>query len=306
MDNITLKDQWNKIKDNWLIVLIVVIVFLFMFGGNLFGSTLGRTLSVSKVDSLGIVAESVAYDQGYFPPPSSGDFAPEVEERKITKTTNIATEVERGKFKDAESKVLNIVKSSDSILLNQNSRKTGKGRKSYYTGSYSIKVDTTKYDSVVSQLKDIGEVTSFNENTQDITAVFENLNDRSATEKARLARFEKLLDESTRVEDKIQLTDRIFNMERTIKYLEDSLKNQGLRVEYSTISLTLNEERSDYVNVVFVKISELIKGFVGSLNLLLKFIFYIIPWAIAYYLIRFIIRFIKRKIQPTGKIVKKI
>lgn len=305
MNYITLKDQWNKIKDNWLIVIVVVIVFLFMFSGNLFGS-LGRSLSVSKMGSLDMAAESLAYDRGYYPPASSGDFAPEVEERKITKTTNIATEVERGEFKDAESKVLNIVKSSDSILLNQNSRKIGKDRKSYYTGSYSIKVDTTKYDSIVSQLKDIGEVTSFNENTRDITAVFENLNDRIATEKARLARFEKLLSESTRVEDKIQLTDRIFNMERTIKSLEDSLENQGLRVEYSTIYLTLNEERSDYVNVVFVKISELIKGFVGSLNLLFKFIFYIIPWAAAYYLIKFIIRFIKRKTEPAGKIVKKI
>jgi len=47
----------------------------------------------------------------------------------------MATDVERGTFKQAESKVKNIVTSSNSFLLNQNSNRYGKDKKSYYTGS---------------------------------------------------------------------------------------------------------------------------------------------------------------------------
>ena len=51
-----------------------------------------------------------------------------------------------------------------------------------------------------------------------------------------------MLTEATAVSDKIELSDRIFNQERTIKYFEDQLKNAGTRVEYSTLYVTLTEK----------------------------------------------------------------
>jgi len=267
-------------------------VLIFLSGGNLFTGSISQ---VSKSFSPGIATESLALaDSGFYPSPSTG-FAPDVLERKIVKSTSIATEIDRGSFKESESKVLDIISNSDSILLNQNVNRYGKDKKSYFTGRYTIKVDTTKYDSVISQLKDIGEVTSFNEGQDDVTGRFEDLNIELEAEKEKLARFQQLFDEGADVEFKIQLTDRIFNQERRIKYLEDSLENIDIRVDYSTISLTLNEERSDYANIVFVKFSELVKSFVGSINLLFKFFFTIIPWVIAFFAIKFIWRLLRRR-----------
>lgn len=244
---------------------------------------------------MDVATESLATaERGFYPTPSA-DFAPDVLERKIVKTTSIATEVDRGSFKDAENKVLSIVTSSESILLNQNANKIGKDKKSYFTGRYTIKVDTTKYDSVVSQLKGIGEVTSFNERQDDVTGRFEDINIELEAEKEKLARFQQLFDEAEVVEFKIQLTDRIFNQERRIKYLEDSLENIDLRVEYSTITLTLNEERSDYANIVFVKFSELVQRLVSSFNSLLKLLFYLVPWVIGFFIVKFIYGIIKRR-----------
>ena len=73
----------------------------------------------------------------------------------------------------------------------------------------------------------------------------------------------------------------IFDQERTIKYLEDSLKNIDKQVDYSTIYVTLNEKQSEYANIVFVKFSELVKRFVGSINSLLTLIFVVVPYAVA-------------------------
>jgi len=66
-------------------------------------------------------AESAVYGGGY---PTRGyaeqDFAPEVEERKIIKTTSMSSEVDRGTFGAAVLNLKNIIDSSDSFILNEN------------------------------------------------------------------------------------------------------------------------------------------------------------------------------------------
>lgn len=286
----TIKEQFQRIKENWLIVLLLAVV-LVLFMGLPATETLqqafpsaggyGRDGDYAYAESgiadkmgIGIMPSPMYYDNG---------FAPEEADRKITKTASLASEVERGEFKEAESKLKAIVKATDSFLLNENAQnyEFDNGRRSYYSGTYTIKVEEGKYDAVVSQLKEIGEVTSFSENSDDITEQFVNLESELTAEKERLARYKEMLAQATSVEDKIQLSDRIFNQERTIKYLEEQLKNTGERVEYSTVYVTLTEEQSEYVDAVLVTFSELITRFVASVNALLKLVVGLIPYALA-------------------------
>jgi len=225
------------------------------------------------------------------------NFAPEVTDRKITKTTNLATEVARGTFKDSETKLKSIVTSSESFLLNENVYKydTGVARRSYYSGNYQIKVETGKYDPVIVQLKEIGEVQSFSENSDDITGRYTNLKSELDAEKEKLKRYQQMYDDAIIIADKIDLSDRIANQERTIKYLEDALENMDNRVDYSTIYFTMTEKQSDYANIVFVKFAELVSSFVNSFNNLFRFVFWIIPWAIAVLIVGFVWKRFKKK-----------
>lgn len=280
----TIKEQFQKIKENWLIVLLLTIVLVLFMGlpvtetlqQGVFQTTgYGRDYAESAVaGKMGIGMPSPIYDSG---------FAPEVADRKITKNAYLTSEVERGTFKDAESKLKGIVKTADAFLLNENAQKYeyGDGRRSYYSGTYTIKVEEGKYAAVVTQLKEIGEVASFSESADDITEQFVDLESELASEKERLARYKQMLSEATTVEDKIQLSDRIFNQERTIKYLEEQLKDTGNRVEYSTIYVTIAEKQSEYVDAALVKFSELVTRFVNSLNNLLELIVGLIPYAVA-------------------------
>ncbi|MBU0471421.1 MAG: DUF4349 domain-containing protein [Nanoarchaeota archaeon] len=292
-----LKDQFFKLKDNWLVILLVVVVLgaSSLFGGGSGGLMKSANYALSNYDSMA-VSESAYYDGGrsYMPSPQQ-DFAPDVEERKITKTASLSTEVERGSFFDSDAKAKAIIKSSDSYLLNQNSNLYGTGLNSYRSGYYSIKVETDKYDSVLIQLKEIGEVKSFNENALDITGSYTSVELELAVERERLKRYESMFDEAKEISDKIELNDRIFNQERTIKYLEDSLTNLDRKVDYSTISFTINEKRSGYANVVFVKFADLVKSFVNSVNSLFKLIFVLFPWAVAAFLLWLISKLFKRK-----------
>ncbi|MBR9691057.1 DUF4349 domain-containing protein [Candidatus Woesearchaeota archaeon] len=282
-----LKKQLLKLKDNWLLILLFLIL-LFAVSGSSFLLT-PFTSTASKMLAGGFAADEamemgIASRSSYYPSPvyGNGDFAPEVEVRKIIKTSSLSTEVKRGEFKQNEDKLKNIVVSSDSFILNENVNLYGKGSKAYYRGSYHLKVDTDKYDSVVTQLKEIGEVTSFNENSNDVTGQYVSLEDQLKLEKDRLKRYQDILDDAERIEDKINLNNYIFNQERTIKYIEDRINNLDKRVEYTTISFSMSEKQSEYVNVAVVKFSALIKNLVGSFNLLLKAVFWLFPWLILF------------------------
>jgi hypothetical protein len=143
-----------------------------------------------------------------------------------------------------------------------------------------LKIETGKYDSIVTQLKDLGEVQSFSENQNDLTGQYTNNQVEIAAAKSRLERYQQLYKDAKDVNEKLSVSDRIFDQERTVKYLDDMSKNIDQRVEYSTVYFTITEKRSDYADVVFVKFSELIQKLVASLNSLLSFVFWILPWAL--------------------------
>lgn len=282
----TIKEQVQRIKENWLIVLLLAIV-LVLFMGLPAVETIQQGMFQTSGGDYAESAISSKMGFGMPGPIYSDSFAPEVADRKITKTTSMTNEVKRGTFQDAESKLKSLVKTADALLLNENAQKYdyGDGRRTYFSGSYTIKVEEEKYSAVVSQLKEIGEVTWFNENSDDITGQFVSLEAELQAEKERLTRYKQMLAEATVISDKIELSDRIFNQERTIKYLEEQLKNTGNRVEYSTIYVTITEKQSEYVDAVLVKFSELVTKFISSVNALLKLMVGLIPYAIAVILV---------------------
>ena len=280
------KEQLLRLKENWLIAILLLLLFFALSGGNNLISGLFGNAAYSM--TKGVASESAIYqEKAYYPYPSQ-DFAPGVEERKITTTGTLSTEIKRGTFEESESKLKGIISSSGSYLLNENAQKYGTGRKAYRQGNYQIKVESGKYDSVVSQLKEIGELSSFSQNAEDVTGSYTDAEIELQAEKERLARYMSMYDEAKEVSDKIELNDRIFNQERTVKYLEDSIKNIDQRVDYSTIYFTMNEKQSEYANIVFVKFSELVRNLIGSFNALIGLLFTLAPWAIALLLINFI------------------
>ena len=293
--NMGINDQLNKLKDNWLLIVLVLVVMVFMSGGNNLISNTRYAMDsyaggIAEMADYGYAEKSVAYYPGY-----NDNFAPEAEERIVTKTSSMSTEVERGKYKSSESVLKSIVIASKGFILNENVNQHDEGWKAYYSGYYTIKVPTESYASVLSQLKEIGEVKSFNENAADVTGRYTDLNTQLETEKARLARYEEMYEGAEDIEDKINLNDRIFNQERTIRYLENAIDNIDKRVDYSQISFSMTEKRSGYANIYFVKFSALTKNLVDSTSNLLRFLFSILPWAVVFLIGRFVWKRLKKR-----------
>ncbi len=299
----TLQEQWKTMKNNWLIVLILIVMAIFFSAGDELLSAVSSSggYAGDYGESVGMMAESIGYapsrmmKSGVYPSIGNDDFAPEAEDRKITKTASLATEVERGTFQDAEQQLKMVVSSSNSFLLNENVNKYDRGRKSYYSGSYNLKIEVKKYDAVLSQLKQIGEVQSFSEKAVDITGMYTNIQTELEAERARLQRYNQMLAEAEVIADKIELSDRIFNQERTIKYLEEALRNQDKQVEYATIYVQITEKQSEFAGIALVTLGGLVHGLVSSVNNLLRLVFVALPWVLIVLIVWLGVRWVRRK-----------
>ena len=266
-----IKKQLNKLKENWLLILLFLVILFFVSGTNISTFDIGGVSDdIVYAKSMGVpmaIQESMMFDHG---------FAPEVADRKITKTSSISTEVEKGEFFEREVEFKAIVKTSDAILINEDVNTYDEVKQ----GNYQIKVVESKANEVLNQLKNIGEVTSFNENKRDITESYTSIEVELVVEKNRLQRFKEMYQEAKEINDKIQLNNYIFNQERTVKMLEDSLKYKDQKVDYTTIYFNMQEKRSEYVDIVLVKFSALVRGLVDSFNNLLYLLFVSLPYAI--------------------------
>jgi len=301
------KDQLHKLKENWLLILLVVLVLLFSSFSSII-SPLSRVSSYGSYDnsyesssapSFGKMMAanriSASYSESYYPSPMEESFAPEVTDRKITTTVSLTTQIERGEFSDKNAEVKNFVAVNKGLILSQDEQRYGEGRRTARSASYSIKVPVSGAPALVQQLRNLGEVQSFSENAQDITGAYQNNEIELGVERERLQRYEKMFAEATIIADKIDLNDRIFNQERTIKYLEDSLKNKDAQVQYTTIYFNLQEKASSYIEVVFVKFSELLRNLVESVNGLLSLLFWALPWVVVAGVVWFVVRRLKRR-----------
>jgi len=285
----TVKEQLLKLKENWLLILVVLVV-LYVWAGT---GDLG-----SVVPSLSSYAPSMAVKSSYEPAPSyarsavyNRGFAPEVKDRLISKTARLSSEVEKGLFTSAESQLKSIIKSSESYMLNEDVDTYNSGERGEYTsGSYEIKVPSAKYDAVVQQLKGIGKLLSFSEVAEDVTGTYTNIKVELDTEKKRLLRYEQMYAEAKKMEDKIDLNDRMFDQERTIANLVDSMDRLGKQVTYSTVHVSLAEKKSAYADIAFVEVSMLVEALVGSLSAFLVLAVAAIPWVLGIGLIVWLYR----------------
>jgi hypothetical protein len=290
-------EQFHKLKENWLIILLVLIVLILPSISNIFSSVSSSNfistdrMSYGASSGAGIQNSGGNYNTPNAMPISiNNNFAPDEKNRQITKTVSMSTEIKRGDFSLEQEKVMAIVDSSGSFLLNQNVNNYGSDINNYHSGYYTIKVEAPKMNSVVTQLKTIGEVKSYVEQKDDITGQYTNAQIELDAEKARLNIYIQMMNETTIFSDKLTLSDKIFDEQRTVQYLEDRIANLNTTVDYSTIYYTITEKQSDYANVVFVKFSELIQNLVASLNTLVTLIFGIIPWVIATIIIVLIVK----------------
>jgi len=106
---------------------------------------------------------------------------------------------------------------------------------------------------------------------------------------------------SMTIDEKLRLEMAIYDQERKIKYLEDSLERLDQNTLYSSLSVTINEEASKLGGIEFLGLRDLVVTFTTSLQWLLYFLAAVLPWAVAIILLALLIDWARSKRRKSGQ-----
>lgn len=296
------KEQLQKLRKHWLAAALVVgvlVIFLMIGTGRV--ATFQGTTDVQERGWGQLVVQSAGGGGGGGSGRLIGAAASEslqnLLDRKVATDVTLSTEIERGTFQKAEQQLKATISANKGLILDEKLARHGSGRSLAYEGSYRIKISPDNYDRAIAQLKAIGGVVEFTQHSEDISDQYVNTQVEIDTEKSRLVRYNRIYADAVTIEEKLSITNLIFEQERKIKYLEDALKNSDQRLEYVAIALSLQEKRSAYADIVVVKFAQLAKLFVARMNGLLEFLFVVLPFGIAALMVWLFVRFVRRRRQ---------
>ena len=124
------------------------------------------------------------------------------------------------------------------------------------TAYLTLRVPQETLDSFLEGTEGLGRVTSRNESAQDMTASYQDTQTRLNTQLALMERLQALITESADLSDLLALESQIADTQYQIDTLQTSLNRTDRQVSYSTVSITLQEEKAPELTDTSVSFGE--------------------------------------------------
>ena len=187
---------------------------------------------------------------------------------------------------------------------------SSRGYASKRSASYTLRIPSAKFNTLMSSLSDIGNVPYTHTYTENVTTQYYDTQARLNALQAQETRLIEMLKIAETVEDIITIEDKLSDVRYRIDSLQSSLNNWDRRVAYSTLNVTVKEVQV-YTPETVTKLSygqELWRTFTGALkntgeffkNLLL-FLVSAIPTLVILALLCFVFRPLIRKLHDKAK-----
>lgn len=114
-------------------------------------------------------------------------------------------------------------------------------RGSYRWAEYTIRVPAEQYRAFLDKAGETCHVLSLNEYTEDVSETYYDTAGRLETQQTKLERLQELLAEAENMEDIILLESAISETEERIDALSGTLRHYDALVDYSTVTVYLEE-----------------------------------------------------------------
>ncbi|MDR0301399.1 MAG: DUF4349 domain-containing protein, partial [Treponema sp.] len=188
---------------------------------------------------------------------SSANFADE--ERKLIKRAYVNIRVEN--LAAADDSVAALLKKFDAYAADTHVDE--------HSRSYSLRVPANYYDIFLAEMDGMGRLISRNENTEDVTLRYYDLEGRLATKKELLKTFQAYLGKAKTIEEILSVEARISELQYDIEGTGIQFRNLANRVDYATIDLYLYGPISSVPNRGLTfgeRLKQLFGGFGGFLS----------------------------------------
>ena len=195
--------------------------------------------------------------------------APVMAEKKIIRTASmtIATQT----FEDSLNALKSACEGQNGWI--ESSSENVNNATGLRTAYLTLRIPQSALDAYISGTEGLGRITSRSESAQDVTESYQDTAARLETQKALMARLQALITESADLSDLLELESQIADTQYQIDRLQSSLNSTDRQVSYSTVNITLKEEKTVELTDTTVSLGDRIKSaIVTGVNALESFL----------------------------------
>ena len=195
--------------------------------------------------------------------------APVVAEKKIIRTASmtIATQT----FEDSLNALKSACEGQNGWI--ESSSENVNNSTGLRTAYLTLRIPQSALDAYIAGTEGLGRITSRSESAQDVTESYQDTAARLETQKALMARLQALITESADLSDLLELESQIADTQYQIDRLQASLNSTDRQVSYSTVNITLKEEKTVELTDTTVSLGDRIKSaIVTGINALESFL----------------------------------
>lgn len=162
-------------------------------------------------------------------------------ERKLIKTVdmNVETREYDKLLASVESKVTELGGYIESLDAYNGS--TYYNYRSTRNANLTIRIPKDRLDEFLNAVSDLGNVTSRSENVQDVTLTYVDLQSHRDALQTEQERLLQLLEQAESIEDIITIEQRLSDVRYQLESMESQLRSYDNQVDYSTVSLYIDE-----------------------------------------------------------------
>ncbi len=171
------------------------------------------------------------------------------------------------------------------------------------TAYLTLRIPQSGLDDYLAGTENLGRVTSRSESAQDVTASYQDTRTRLNTQLALMDRLQALITESGDLSDLLALESQIADTQYQIDTLQSALNSTDRQVSYSTVSVTLREEKNVELTDTSVSFWDRIvsairvglESFIGFLGDTVVFLVAALPYIAIVMITVIIIKLIKKR-----------
>ena len=233
------------------------------------GDTSGRSQDLSKSTYSGYAMTEAA---GVPQQPGAGGSGIET---KIINTAYITIEVYDVPGGVETLKNLAIRKggylSSTNIQNNYNNR---------LSGSVIIRIPATEFENTLTEVKSLGTVKTVSTQGRDVTEEYVDLQAQKSSYQNQLTQYNDIMKKAVKVEDVVVIQQQIDRVQTELNRLEGRLKYLNSQIDFSTITINLQEPEpvgGGNGHTFISTINEGIAGFFGMIDAIIILLFTLLP-----------------------------
>ena len=259
------------------------------------------------MDSTASAGEYGEYDSG-----TEGGDVPDENPEKIIYSADAT--VETTEFDKTLEELAALIKEcgwgQSSSINGANYYSISRGSSYNRSADYTIRIPSDKFQTVMGSLSTLGNVPYSYTYTENVSAQYYDVQSRLTAYKTQETRLLEMMEKAQTVEDTITIEEKLTELQYKIDSLQSSLNNWDRQVNYSTISLNV-QEVGEYTEQQAVTISygqRLLNAFTDSLKgagrffkNLLVFLVSALPTLVILAVLFFALRPLFRKLSAKAK-----